>query len=256
MLSRYPIAFGFLLASALWAVYMVLQSDTSAYHQICEANQYGGKESCTPHHIPYVIAWYIGYWFDKASPVITALATAAVAWFTWTLWRSSEKMWSVTKEAADTAELNTRAAIAIQLPVLKVMPNALSWGSTGLIEHCSAHYVVVSNSGNTKAFPVMLEYGYAVGNLAEVPQYTFSTSYQPHTVAETGGKPLQTWLQEDCTLKQNDWAAIAQGNLAVWFYCNLVYLDFMQARREAAFCWCWEGVSWRADDTPAYNRKT
>jgi len=81
-MKRYEIAIGFLLATAIFAVYLVLQSDASAHHQICDTNQYTGKETCTPHHIPYVISWYIGYWFDKASSVITAFATAAIAAFT------------------------------------------------------------------------------------------------------------------------------------------------------------------------------
>lgn len=104
MLRRYPIVLGFLLASAIWAVYLVLQSDASAYYQICEANQYTGKESCSLHHVPYVIAWYIGYWFDKASAVITAFATVAVACFTWTLYQSSEKLGSISGKASDIAE--------------------------------------------------------------------------------------------------------------------------------------------------------
>lgn len=89
MLNRHQIVLGFLLATALWAVYFVLQSDTSAYHQICETNQYTEHERCAPHHIPYVIAYYIGYWFDKASAVITAFATAFIASFTYTLWTST-----------------------------------------------------------------------------------------------------------------------------------------------------------------------
>jgi hypothetical protein len=118
MLKRYPIAVGFLLATAIWAVYLVLQSNASAYHQICEANQYTGKESCSPHHIPYVVAWYIGYWFDKASPVITALATVAVAAFTWTLYKSSEALGSISGKTAEIAEKQI-AISALQTDIQK-----------------------------------------------------------------------------------------------------------------------------------------
>ena len=47
------IVLGIVLASAIWAIVFVLNSDTSAYHQICQPDQYTGKESCTPHHILY-----------------------------------------------------------------------------------------------------------------------------------------------------------------------------------------------------------
>ncbi|SDC53968.1 hypothetical protein SAMN05216337_1003230 [Bradyrhizobium brasilense] len=30
---------------------------------------------------------------------------------------------------------------------------------------------------------------------------------------------------------------LRKGSKTLWFYCNLVYLDFMQVRRESGFCW-------------------
>jgi hypothetical protein len=49
----------------------------------------------------------------------------------------------------------------------------------------------------------------------------------------------------------------------LWFYCNLIYLDFMQGRHEAGFCWerweRWERPGkggFGIDPTSAYNRKT
>jgi hypothetical protein len=111
MLKHHKVVLGFLLATALWAVVTVLNSDTSAYYQICKTNEYTSQESCSPHHVPYVVIWYIGYWFDKASTVITAFATVAVAVFTWTLWQSSEKMWRVTRISTLAARQSARAAI-------------------------------------------------------------------------------------------------------------------------------------------------
>jgi hypothetical protein len=109
-----------LFVSAIWIVVLLLQSDTSAYYQICEANQYTGKESCTPHHIPYVIVWYVGEWFDKASSVITAFATAAIAYFTLTLKRSTDRLWEagdkqfgLAKETADRQWVEIQSQIDI-----------------------------------------------------------------------------------------------------------------------------------------------
>ena len=80
-----------LFVSAIWIVVLALQSDTSAYYQICETNQYTDKERCTPHHILYVAAWYIGYWFNASSAILTAFATLAIAWFTIILTRVGGK---------------------------------------------------------------------------------------------------------------------------------------------------------------------
>lgn len=87
MLNRHQLVLGFLLATALWAIYSVLQLDPSAYYQVCETNQYTEHERCTPHHLLYVILWYIGYVVNPTT--ITAYATAAIAGFTYTLWTST-----------------------------------------------------------------------------------------------------------------------------------------------------------------------
>ena len=121
MLKGHQIALGFLIASALWAVLIVLNSDASAYYQICEPNQYTGKEQCAPHHLLYVVFWYGGYVVNPVT--IGAAATVVIAIFTRTLWRSTEKMWTATKESADAAKLNAEALIdadrAHLYPVIK-----------------------------------------------------------------------------------------------------------------------------------------
>jgi hypothetical protein len=83
MLKGREIVVGFALASVFWVFVMVLSSDPSATYQICETNQYSGKESCSPHHLLYVVFWYGGYIFNTNT--ILALATAAIAYFTWTI---------------------------------------------------------------------------------------------------------------------------------------------------------------------------
>ena len=91
MLKPHKIALGFLAATAIWSVVFVLQSDASAYFQICETNQYTDQEHCTSHHLLYVAIWYVGYVINPTS--ITAYATVAIAWFTWTLRNSTERLW-------------------------------------------------------------------------------------------------------------------------------------------------------------------
>ena len=50
-----------------------------------------------------------------------------------------------------------------------------------------------------------------------------------------------------------------RGNF-FWFYCDLIYDDFMGETHHRGWCWRWAdagmGLAWRPDETPAYNRKT
>jgi hypothetical protein len=86
-MRQYEILIGFLLATALWATVIVLKSDASLLHQICETNQYTEHETCTPHHSLYVALYYIGYAINPVT--VGAAATVAIAVFTYTLYAAT-----------------------------------------------------------------------------------------------------------------------------------------------------------------------
>jgi hypothetical protein len=108
MLNRHQVVLGFLLATAFWAIVLALQSEPSAQYQICETNQYTEQEHCTPHHLLYVALWYIGYVFNPVT--ITAYATGAIAWFTWTLKQSTDRLWRAGIEQLAHAQSESEAA--------------------------------------------------------------------------------------------------------------------------------------------------
>jgi hypothetical protein len=153
MLRRHEIALGFLLASAVWAIVFVLQSDTSAYYQVCETNPYSGKESCAPHHVPYVAAWYVVYWLDKASALLTAFATAAIAWFTLTLKRATDNLWQAGERQLRLMEAGreqqTLETRILQRAYISVEPGGIHQFRDGT-DRLSCE-IIVRNAGNLPA---------------------------------------------------------------------------------------------------------
>ncbi len=110
------IALGFLFATALWVAVLLLITDPQTYHQICEYDQ-NATEHCTPHNLLYVIGWYVSYAVNAGT--ITAVATAAIAWFTLTLKRSTDKLWAagerqleVIQDNAAQQSADTKASIS------------------------------------------------------------------------------------------------------------------------------------------------
>jgi hypothetical protein len=93
MLKFREIALIALAVSAIWIVILVLQSDVTAYGEICEYTQTGQKE-CTTHHIILVVLWKIIKILNDAGVAVTALATIAIAGFTFTLKRSTDRLWN------------------------------------------------------------------------------------------------------------------------------------------------------------------
>jgi hypothetical protein len=100
-----------------------------------------------------------GAFIDKIDGAITALATFAIAFFTLTLWRSSEKMWLTTQRALEHSELTAERQLRAYVHVCTV--NASPVGS--LINY----YLEVRNFGQTPAYEVKLSF---VIKLADLPE--------------------------------------------------------------------------------------
>ncbi|UGY28167.1 hypothetical protein HU675_0016180 [Bradyrhizobium septentrionale] len=169
-------------------------------------------------------------------------------------------------KAAEAAALSARAGIAIQLPIVRIVPDNLGWGD--VVEagkhraYCSVMAITFSNLGPTRAFPVEVRYGIKIGTpLPAEPVYTFTEAFIPNLIFEPDRKITpRKRLNGDVDIDSSQWPLICQGQIDVWFYCALAYDDFMQTRHETAFCWRWQnvgmGMAWREFEVPTYTRKT
>ena len=130
---------GFLIGAipvmfAAWALGLL-----PGHIEYCYDDQ-AGHEECATYNIALIAFWEIGKGLNWVSPAVTAIATGFIAWFTWTLWQSSEKMWKITarslviarraaqaaKSAADTARQSVEAFIDTEQPrvfISKIEPS-------------------------------------------------------------------------------------------------------------------------------------
>jgi hypothetical protein len=166
--------------------------------------------------------------------------------------------------AANAAALSAKAAIAIELPIVRADVDKFGYGSGR--EGTSGQQVWIGeiwfkNAGKTKAFPIELQIGHTVGDsLPKIPIYP-ERKVLPIDKMLTDEKTLEISLLEFGFDAPTDiYEQLRTQSTKLWFYCNLVYLDFMQTRHEAGFCWQqYESFGMgrlRPDPTPAYNRKT
>jgi len=75
---------------------------------ICEGPY--GQQHCDNYNAIFAFVWTVGKTIDRWSALIGAIATVAIAGFTWVLYTSSEKMWAVTKISADAARVSAIVA--------------------------------------------------------------------------------------------------------------------------------------------------
>jgi hypothetical protein len=78
------------------------------------SDQQANHNNCPGHYLVSIPLIWIADHLEAVAAILTAVATAFIARFTWTLWQSSEKMWEATKESADAAKLNAEALIDIE----------------------------------------------------------------------------------------------------------------------------------------------
>jgi hypothetical protein len=221
------------------------------------------KEYCSAGKVVALwraVGWLIDSWHDD----LTAAATIVIAIFTTILGIFTVGLARSTRLAANAADLSARAAITIELPIIRAEPDGFSWGRRHAggptIDSFGIDRLVFSNLGRTKAIPLEVHFGFTVGDqLPETPIYTFSKAFSVDAILEAD--PLSKNLREfEFDVAPDLFDGLRTSSTRLWFYCNLVYLDFMQGRHEAGFCWeRWQNPGsggFRTDPTPAYSKKT
>jgi|SRR5581483_1355943 len=170
--------------------------------------------------------------------------------------------------AADAANLSAKAAIAIELPIIRVEPQMIGFGAARHEDNSVTEYAFVSsltfsNLGRTKAFPIDVWCGWTVGNaLPKEPFYRVFQPFRTDLIFEPGPNLRQKVTLTDPSIEfaPGEKAKVESGDLSLWFYCRLNYLDFMQTRHEAGYCWLLTKIgtvqAFRPYAAPAYNRKT
>jgi len=209
-----------------------------------------------------------GRFIERKQGLVTALASIIVAWFTVTLATATadlrdaadqqkidtRKSLEIAAKAADAADLNARAALRLQMPVIKyVVPELVAMnrpeeaGRGGTIwnaaptRYSRITQIQAINIGVAPAYPVELALGWrVVATLPENPTYRFKTASAPSTVLRTD-KPVRQELDTHCIeLTDGELAQTKDGTAHLWVYGCLFYTDFMGDPHEAHVCWRWE----------------
>lgn len=152
MLKGREIALGIAIASAVWVILIALNLDSSALYQIgCDANN--DQNGCPAHHLPYVLLWWAGYVLNPST--ITAAATAAIGYFTYTLYTTSAEQARLTRESIDLARKEFISTHRPKLRIRRIFPLA-----PFAENEVPRLRLLAANIGDTKAS--IIEYGWEI----------------------------------------------------------------------------------------------
>ena len=262
------------------ALIVLIFSLSPTHYEICEALEKAKEEHCTPHQVVPFVGIKIVQILDKMGGVITALATIAIAIFTLTLKRATDRLWdagerqlallantsaaqsrdmeasiSAAQKAADAAHLNAESVINSERAFLflqvqynnfdEMITGAASLDpdddyTTGAIQ---VRYAF-RNYGRTAA--IIKEVGHRLVHqvsLPKVPEYDpISPLLIEHIVGQNDvSQSLHCAIES--TINVTDAKSIAKGDSTLWLYGYVAYDDAFGWGRELRYIWHFNGGS-------------
>jgi hypothetical protein len=191
-------------------------------------------------------------WLNANAGAIQAVTAIVVAVFTFQLTRTSSRQWSASKISADAAALTAKAAIRIELPILRVgapdligvskaPPERGPWG--GVVndyapsELSAISSITLWNGGRTMCQLNSMRIGcYAGAALPTAPSYSFTVPAREMTVipadakAEIGVAPFCIDLSKELIKEISTEAA------GLWLFGAIDYRDFLGDAHSVRFC--------------------
>lgn len=214
--------------------------------------------------------------------LLLVIGTAVLAMFTYKLWRDARKTAAasvkdtqeslrIAAQSADAATLSAKAAIGIELPILRIIPPDLiamtepivdgeTYGGSvndGLpTQYSGLGYFKCTNYGRTPAFPSSFSCGWQVtAILPESPIYSGTVQIN-HAVVYRPEKddtePATIDAHFTIEVSSQEIEAIKKGDAWLWFYGRLSYEDFMGGQHSYMFCWRWADRNPPSSNHPFY----
>ena len=136
-----------LLGAAVLLIVAWESSEIPHYANECNYDE-AGQKYCTGYHIALYVPWKLAEFFDSHNGTFSALFAAAVAWFTWRLWKTTKGMLKATGRQLDFIESEF---IATHRPQIIVRGVSL-WNENQLIQNNRAQiWITAINAGETDA---------------------------------------------------------------------------------------------------------
>jgi hypothetical protein len=224
------------------ALIVLVFSLVPGHYEICEVAEKNKDEHCASYQIVPFVGIKIAQILDKAGGIITALATIAIAIFTFTLKRATDKLWDAgerqievaaksaeaARKSADSSFAAERARFFIVLEshnLTQVIANVESRGNLASGENFSIKYRI-QNYGKTPGVIKVLTLDSMIATDPVDPQsYFISIKDFPEYMIGPNGSTEPDWYSPAIAPHLSQVQAIGRNNARLWFYGRLYYDD-------------------------------
>lgn len=177
--------------------------------------------------------------------------TLGLLYFTF---REARKTTRAAIKAAEAADLSAKAAIGIELPIIRCTQNPFLINVTeppseehpfrgGMGTNNPGRYTVISslsfgNHGRTPAFPMMLDVGWKVVTDQLPPEPVYNQTVQSSATAIINPNDSFEAAARACIeLSEDERKRMREKAATLWLYISLHYRDFLNMPHEARFYW-------------------
>jgi hypothetical protein len=221
-----PFWFVAVLVGGLWGSFSI----PSAYKQECYENKQTHQKDCARYHISLIALREVKESLSEWEPVFVGLGTLAIAAFTYTLWRSHDKLWKATRE---TIELTRQAFFATHRPKLIVRQLQVDPVLPG---HTIKVRCSLINVGSTEATVTFITFQVVLWNGThwEPPGIDPAvTPVNPRTIRS--GQRISVLAESRFHVTNTQIAQIQQGPLVICAVGEITYTDALGVERRTGF---------------------
>jgi len=266
-LKRFELLIGFLLGFATLLVIFILSSDVAAHYEICETTKEGAK-NCARYNVVSFALREVGIFLDSYSGLVTAVATAFIAWFTLSLRQSTDRLWDagdkqlgLLKRSADISE---RALTELEAPftAIKIIDTGLTKKTTEIGHDFGMLKFSVTNDGRTPARLVELVDTTRLipeesGNPPPINLDFRSRDTMPYGVISPPNSESQPFTRNLLLYHMNELAAdaIPLRRNVIFFYGFVRYETIFKQSYRMGFCYMFDKFSerWLLSGDEKYN---
>jgi hypothetical protein len=214
------------LAGGLWGSFSI----PAAYKQECYENKQTHQKDCALYHISLIALRDVREALSEWEPVFVGLGTLAIATFTYTLWRSTDRLWRATKDTIDVTRHDLRAThrpklIVRQFEVDPVQPEQ------PIRVHCS-----LINVGSTEATVTFLSFQVVLWNGRYYEAPGFDRVVMPFRRQVTRGELISVTAESAFRVTDAQINAIEQGGLIIRALGEFTYIDELETAHRTGFC--------------------
>lgn len=211
------------LVAALLVVCALALGWLPTHVEYCEQNPQTNHKECATYYIALVAVWQVGKFLDAIAVPLTALATVAIGYFTFTLKASTDRLWIAGEKARKLSEDTSKKQLRAYVHAAGV---TILYADS---EWCPNIRIRFKNYGQTPAHKVSNRFGTALAIIGE-PNFNLPDTIARHT--DLGPSQDQTTTM---IIARSVWEPLLKpaikGRAAPFFvFGQIAYFDAFQDR--------------------------